>query len=128
MSRIDASRIASVFRLLSTGKSGPAAIKDPGSQSTSAATTNVVTNSKRDPEVLRQRLRQRLMRLKQDNADFLSLAPEITIREVLIWEFGDTVLSHPDFNQVANSVSSSMQANSEVRHQLQALIVQMTAE
>jgi hypothetical protein len=126
MTRIDPNRIADLFRSLSLDK--------PDSSQKTKATggekeTPVIAGehvAKRDPENLRQRLKLRLSRLKQENVDFLQLAPEIAVREVLVWEFGDSILNHPDFNQVASSVTKTMQANHRVNQQLQKLIAQVT--
>ena len=126
MTRIDPLRIAQIFRSLAS---------DSGDQvqrnSNDAEYKPLVSGSDKEPkkhdkEVLRQRLRQRLKRLIQEDIDFAIVAPEVTIKEVLIWEFGEDVMSHPEFNLIASKVTRTMQDNEKVVLQLQQLIREMT--
>ena len=71
--------------------------------------------------------RQRLQRLSQEDIDFAEVAPEVTIKEVLIWEFGEQVMSHPEFNLLATKVARTMQGNEKIAFQLQKLIRDMTS-
>lgn len=126
MTRIDPNRIADVFRLLSLDKPATAAKARRAESQPERKTNAVEAVPARDPETLRERLRARLSRLKREAPDFETLAPEVTVREILIWEFGEEILNHPDFQQVASSVAETMQASNKVQHQLARLISQIT--
>lgn len=128
MTRIDPNRLAEIFRQLTLEKTASSrrAAKvgsKPAQTPATAAKRNV-----RDPETLRNSLRQRLLRLKQESPAFAELAPEVAVREVLIWEFGESVLNHPQFGEVASSVTMAIRTNRTISAQLRKLIAQVTAE
>ena len=125
MNRIDPSRIAEIFRTLASERSEPVkhAKSDTGQSTKTANTTQNVKNH--DEEVLRQRLRKRLKRLSEEDSEFSALAPEVTVKEVLIWEFGDNILNHPEFNHIANKITKTMLMNENVSIHLQKLIRQI---
>lgn len=128
MSRIDPNRLAAIFRQLTLEKTNASRATDKLGNKPTQTPTQTANDPIRDPEALRRNLRQRLLRLKQESATFSELAPAVTVREVLIWEFGENVLNHPQFSEVANSVTQAIQANHTVSAQLQKLIAQVTAE
>ncbi|MFZ5843953.1 MAG: hypothetical protein ACOY3E_13775 [Pseudomonadota bacterium] len=126
MTRIDPSRIAAIFQQLRTEKAGSPRPVNRGTDNSGRPIAETATLQRRDPENLRHNLRQRLARLQNEGGNFAALAPEIAVREVLVWEFGDEVLNHPDFHQVAASVTRAIQANSKINAELQKLILQLT--
>lgn len=126
MTRIDPSRIAAIFQQLRTEKTGSPRPVNRGTENSGRPIAETAAMQRRDPENLRQNLRQRLARLQNEGGNFAELAPEIAVREVLVWEFGDEVMNHPDFHQVAASVTRAIQANSKINTELQKLILQLT--
>lgn len=127
MTRIDPLRIAEIFRSLASESGEQVHRNHSDAQHKSLATNSEKEPKNHDKEVLRQRLRQRLQRLSQEDIDFSEVAPEVTIKEVLIWEFGDQVMNHPEFNLLANKVTRAMQGNEKIALQLQKLIRDMTS-
>ncbi len=128
MTTIDPLRIAQIFRSLAS-ESGTQVQRNPND----SPHKHMVSGAQKekgpkghDKEMLRQRLRQRLLRLKQENIDFFAVAPEVTVKEVLIWEFGEQVMNHPEFNILTNKIIRTMQANTKAATQLQKLIREMT--
>ncbi len=126
MTRIDPLRIAQIFRSLASESGDQVQRNSNEAQRKPLVTSPDKEPKKHDKEVLRQRLRQRLQRLSQEDIDFSKVAPEVTIKEVLIWEFGEEVMSHPEFNLLASKVTRTMQDNEKVALQLQKLIREMT--
>ena len=127
MTRIDPSRIAEIFRSLASESAEHVRHKHNHAHHNALATNPEKDFKSHDKDVLRQRLRQRLQRLSQEDIDFSAVAPEVTIKEVLIWEFGDQVMSHPEFNLLAAKVTRTMQGNEKIAFQLQKLIRDMTS-
>jgi len=129
MTRVDPSRIAEIFRSLSNESGNFSVFPKSASQQESVNVGSVLQNKRYDHEVLRQRLRKRLKRLnaEMESGSFLGVAKEVTIKEVLIWEFGDEITNHPEFNSIANKIVDTMQNNKGVSIQLQQLIEQMVS-
>ncbi|WP_165391455.1 hypothetical protein [Fluviicoccus keumensis] len=50
---------------------------------------------------------------------------EITIREVLIWEFGESVLENPDFSRVVKQVTEVLMQQPPIAKALTRLINEM---
>lgn len=126
MTRIDPSRIAEIFRSLASESAEQVRYNHHNAQHKSLAANPEKDSKSHDKDVLRQRLRQRLLRLSQEDIDFAEVAPEVTIKEVLIWEFGEQVMNHPEFNLLATKVTRTMQGNEKIALQLQKLIRDMT--
>ncbi|MNO99635.1 hypothetical protein D3C76_914090 [compost metagenome] len=68
----------------------------------------------RNPLVLRARLRSRLSTLREGAGDFLESAPLVTVQEILRWEFGENVVAHPQFDQVAGKVAQALLADEKM--------------
>lgn len=128
MTRIDPSRIAEIFRSLASESAEQVRHNHHYAQHKPLAANPEKDSKSHDKDVLRQRLRQRLQRLSQEDIDFAQVAPEVTIKEVLIWEFGDQVMNHPEFNLLATKVTRAMQGNEKIAFQLQKLIRDMTSQ
>lgn len=125
MTRIDPLRIAQIFRSLATESREQVQQNPSEAHHKSLAPYSDKEPKRHDKEVLRQRLRQRLQRLSQEDIDFSKVAPDVTIKEVLIWEFGEEIMSHPEFNLLASKVTRAMQDHEKVALQLQKLILEM---
>lgn len=68
----------------------------------------------RNPLVLRARLRSRLTTLRESAGDFLEAAPLVTVQEILRWEFGENVVAHTQFEQVARKVAQALLADEKM--------------
>ncbi len=115
MSKIDTSRISSIFRTLS-----PTHAQKRNDRSDSASTKDV--NERKDAEVLRAKLIDRVRALDKTSDDFVAHAKEATIREILVWEFGDEILNHPSFKQIASSITLLMSEDSTLNASFDELI------
>jgi hypothetical protein len=127
MTRIDPLRIAEIFKTLASESGEQVRRNHSDVQHKPLVASSGKDSKNHDKEVLRQRLRQRLQRLSQEDIDFEEVAPEVTIKEVLIWEFGEQVMNHPEFNLLAAKVTRTMQGNEKIALQLQKLIHDMTS-
>jgi|GEM_PF-2007221 len=65
----------------------------------------------RDPQVLRARLRGRLLTLRESAEDFHVVAPLVTVQEILRWEFGENVVAHGEFERVVGKVAAALLAD-----------------
>lgn len=128
MTRIDSSRIAEIFRSLASESAGQVRHNHNNAQHKPLAANPEKDSKSHDKDVLRQRLRQRLQRLSQEDIDFAEVAQEVTVKEVLIWEFGDQVMNHPEFNLLATKVTRAMRGNEKIAFHLQKLIRDMTGQ
>ncbi len=119
MSRIDPARLT---RILSALRQPEAPVSSSRASSATQATSKKATKGARDPAVLRARLRERLLGLKQRGAGFAEAAPIITVQEILRWEFGDGILDHADFNEVTKKVATTMLADSQLQGAIDRII------
>jgi len=107
----------SLSRLLATLGKPPA----QGSSSTQVASTGrqhhpaPAKPGARNPLVLRARLRSRLTILRESAGDFLEAAPLVTVQEILRWEFGENVVAHTQFEQVAGKVAQALLADEKMK-------------
>jgi hypothetical protein len=123
MSRIDRARFVHVIGLLT------AQVRDARSERGAPNKGQAVRGTApevRNVDALRSRLRARLGRLRRESPDFRALAPEVTVREILTWEFGETIVSHRDFNRVASEIAIAIQPDG-VGRQLNRLIAELSA-
>lgn len=110
MSGIDPTRLSRLLAAL--GK--PAA---QGSSNARVASTSTLPHpatakpGPRDPLVLRARLRNRLVALRESTEDFQNAAPLITVQEILRWEFGENVVAHAEFERVVGKVAQALLAD-----------------
>lgn len=124
MNPIDPARIASIFRTLTNdGKVSTDRKNNTASELSDAGSSKKIQPHNKN--ILRQRLQNRLKKLQAESGDFSELAPEITIKEVLIWEFGDNILNHPEFSSIAKKVVKTIQASENTSFHLNNLIQQL---
>jgi hypothetical protein len=125
MADIDPTRLSTIFKTLSStdavkvhGKTNSATKQsDAPGQS-----VNIKKVESRGRDLLKNSLKQRLLKLKKSDADFERKAPIVAIQEILLWEFGDNIINHPDFNHLSLSVAKQVSTNTELKTYLQKLI------
>lgn len=117
MTRIDQNRISEIVRTLSSGR-----IDTPRKSANEAPTKSEVNPVRASKEDLRERLKSRLFKLREIEQDYEALAPELTVKEILLWEFGSLALAHAEFGFIAKSVTEAMMQNENVKQQLTKLI------
>ncbi len=119
MPGIDATRLSRLLATLgkpahtTTSVQAPTTAVNPGARKKTAA---------RDPAVLRARLRNRLVALKQAPEDFDRAAPIITVQEILRWEFGESIVAHAEFEQIAGKVAEALLADEKIEGAIQRVI------
>ena len=121
--RIEPARLASLLQTL-RNESKKTTETDGKSASVAASAKGKV--SRRDPSILRSRLREKLLKLKADNTAYDQLAPTITIQEILAWEFGNMVLEYPDFHKVVGAVTDTMQRDPRLAASMALLIAELS--
>lgn len=128
MTTIDPTRLTSILRSLSVKEVGNKSnVADNNGQLHEASPSLVIEKGKpRDKDQLRKNLRDRLTRLKKQGADFEKKAPGAVIREILLWEFGENIISHPEFNHIANNISSQIQTSKSLKDYLVVLVKELT--
>jgi hypothetical protein len=125
MADIDPTRLSTIFKTLSSTDSLKVHAKGSSAAKKSEAPSQSVTIKKvesRDRNTLKNSLKQRLLKLKKSDTDFATKAPIAAIQEILLWEFGENIINHPDFNHLSLSVVKQVSTNSELMTYLQKLI------
>lgn len=121
MSKIDSTRLSQVL----------AALAKPKERVTSSATNNAsaakVKKGEKDLEVLRVHLQGRLRDLKKNTEDFHEAAPVITVQEILRWEFGESILEHPEFGNISRKVAETMLEDQALEKAIYGIVDQMVS-
>lgn len=120
MTRIDPVRLAEIFRTLASQKKLP-----PVKAQTSNKTINkdrLASSRGRDKEVLKARLKNRLVILRDKSDDFATEAPFVAIQEIMSWEFGDQFLNHPEFKYITKSIVDSIDESPALTQHMNTLI------
>lgn len=121
MSRIDPLRLSRVLSSLARPKgervSGHGAVTQGTAQK----------GELRNITQLRSSIGQRLRKIR-DHDDFNSLAPVITVQEILCWEFGASVLEHTEFERVMQAVVSEMLSDEHTESIFRKIISNLCAE
>lgn len=125
MPNIDASRLSAIFKSLSSLEAlkTPVTGRKPGevaAQSSPALTIQKVVP--KDKEALKKSLRIELHKLKQQRGDFEKKAPLVAIKEIILWEFGEDIINHPDFNHFTQVVTEQVAKNQDLIAYLTTLI------
>jgi|GEM_PF-5610420 len=90
----------------------------------SARSITIQKTNTRSKEHLKKCIKHRLSKLKKSDTDFQAKATVVTIQEILLWEFGEDIINHPDFNLLSLSVTNQVAKN----HELTAYLQQFTTE
>jgi hypothetical protein len=127
MSDIDPTRLSAIFRTLSskdlmkTNEGGNRANKSEiPNRSVTVQKTTV-----KDKDDLKKSIKQRILKLKTSDENFSAKIPIITIQEILLWEFGEDIINHPDFNHLSLSITERVTKNGELMAYLQQLIAEI---
>ena len=115
-------RLGTIFRTLSSTKAqktdNDTRLRD---KATSTATPSEAGES-RNPDELKTRLRDRLVRLRKESQDFAADAPRVTIHEILVWQFGEDVLNDPDFKRISQTLTQAISDREDLNQHMSKLI------
>lgn len=123
MPPIDPTQLTGIFKTLSLTE----AIKHHGEKSKKTAHKNnpsieLKGAHERSKEELKKQLRYVLRKQKAEDKNFATNAPAIAIKEILIWEFGEDILDHPEFKHFSDIVIKELAANKELAAYIKNLI------
>lgn len=125
MTQIDPTRISRVLASLTKPKERTDANAELSGTAVSSQRTQ---NTKvQEPAALKARLQQRLKLLRNSDADFQEAAPTVAVQEILLWEFGDDIVKHAEFERVAHQVTLSLLDNEPLKVAIQNLIAELSA-
>ena len=125
MSRIDRIRLTEIFKTLSSSS------KNTGELQRSKLDSRgpVVDGSKlagRDYAVLKEQIKNRLKLIDQASDDYLQVASVVAVHEVLLWEFGESVMDDPDFRNITNRIIQGLESHpvlsENLRHTISSLL------
>lgn len=117
MSTIDPARLAAIFRSLSANESTKNAIENKKSTRQSEnhiASIDMKRGSHRDKETLKKNIYLRLSKLKLQDKLYQEKAPTIVIKEILLWEFGENFLQHPEFQHLTQTIIDHVKNQSDL--------------
>lgn len=121
MSKIDSNRLSQVL----------GALAKPKERVTPSAANNVsaakVKKGEKDLEVLRVHLQSRLRDLKKHTGNFHEAAPVITVQEILRWEFGESILEHPEFGNISKKVAETMMEDQALEKAIYGIVDRMVS-
>lgn len=102
--------------------------KPAGNAGTSATTKTAATRTsgpeghpgpiKKSASSLKSRLRNRLAAVDRNAADYEQQTSLITVQEIVLWEFGDDILNHPQFGTVAEKVTQALTSDPALKEAL----------
>ncbi|WLH54018.1 hypothetical protein [Pseudomonas tolaasii] len=98
------------------------------SSTNSLASPGKSQNASKSLEVLRTRLSNRLNGLAREAEGFREAAPVVTIQEILCWEFGDGILEHREFKQIAQQVAQTMMSDPTLKKTIRGIVNQIVSE
>lgn len=111
---------ASIAELLQALSAAPAR-----SKSTAAAQQAVTSGDQptvRDPAALQQELKKLAENVDLDSEPALRELRRPVIRRILLWEFGESFLQHPEFQGTLTSIESAMDADPAIPIRFQNLL------
>lgn len=128
MPPIDPTHLTGIFKTLSPTE----AIKHHGEKNKKTIPKNnpsieVKGAHERSKEELKKQLRYALRKQKTEDKNFAANAPAIAIKEILIWEFGEDILDHPEFKHFSDVVVKELAANKELAAYIKNLIKSYTS-
>lgn len=122
MTSIDPTRLTEIFKTLAASRSQRVSRKLSAESNDTPIKETSSHGGQRDKNKLREQLKSRLTKLKQESTSFEDEAPLVTINEVLLWEFGDNILDHPDFKYIAETVCDTIDTNPSLNNSMKSLI------
>lgn len=123
MPEIDPTKLYTIFRTLSSEVSKGKYIKPDAAQSPKqpAPSLSFRKGPPRDKEALMKNLIKRLKEIKSDE-NYRSKAHTIAIQEILLWEFGENMINHPNFKQLSTSIAQQVAASKNLNAYLEKFI------
>lgn len=127
---IDPTRLTAIFRALSVSKSPDGATRELKKEKASTAThaSRIEKSGERDQEQLKQALRHSLKKLKAIDPEFEKKAPTVVIKEILLWEFGEDFVTHPQFNGISQTVVNQMMRSKSMQDYFTSMVNHMVAD
>ena len=116
MSKIDPTRLSRVLAALARPKEAVTSSAVP------QASPGKSQHAGKSLETLKTRLQGRIKALQQDAQGFRDAAPVVTIQEILCWEFGDGIVEHSDFKQIAQKVADTMMSEPNLEKTIRTII------
>lgn len=123
MTRIDSTRLSELFRTLGTNKR----VSPEESQTPQKAINKDKLAPKRDKNVLKAHLSRRLKALKENSDRFEQEAPLVAIQEIMIWEFGDQFLNHPEFKHITQSIIATIEGSPRLSNHMQSMVENLSS-
>lgn len=123
MAEIDPTKLYAIFRTLSSEVSKEKKIKQGAAQPPNRQSPSLTFRKgpPRDKDVLMTNLTRRLNEIKSDD-NYKNQAPTIAIQEILLWEFGEDFINHPNFKQLTTSITHQVVTNKELKAYLDRFI------
>ena len=126
MTNIDPTRLAAIFRGLSAKESQNKTLSKNSSVESSnkenVASVEIKSNLQRDKDQLKRNIYLRLSKLKAQDASYQEKAPGVVIKEILLWEFGEGILQHPEYNYFSQTIIDQVKGHKELEAYLKDLI------
>ncbi|WNO11353.1 hypothetical protein [Teredinibacter sp. KSP-S5-2] len=118
MSKIDSSRLSSIFQSL-VNKSEPT----PKAQSIHkkySPSLETVEQVKKSQTELKKRIRDRIAKIPS------SSITTVVVQEIVIWEFGEEILDHPNFKEIATTIATSIENSPKLKDHMKEIIKMLT--
>ncbi len=119
MPEISPIRLAEIFRSLSSTTKRTEKKK---SRKSHEPEPNRSPEPVRDKTVLKEKLIKRLEKLDRDKSDYIEDASLITIQEIIIWEFGNEILNHPEFKIISSTIANNIVKSPELNEHMSLFI------
>jgi|GEM_PF-7059163 len=126
MTKIDTGRVSAVLRSLATEKLGSGVQRKQAEAGSILSIESGVP--KRDKRLLRDKIKIRLKSINENDENFNYLASSGTIKEVLIWEFSDEFVSHPEFGRIVKHITMQILDGAASRDAMEVLIQSVLSE
>lgn len=107
MTKITASRLTEVFKLLGQPKVNSTSVSSTSKMTKKSLPTGKLSR-KHDPELLKTKLIERINKLSVDSDYFELHATQVMVEEILVWEFGDKILAVSEYKLVKDSLVNTL--------------------
>lgn len=83
------------------------------------------TAPRRDVAELKRRLAERLRDVDVDRPGDLDRARQTIVREILLWEFGDSFINHGEFRTMLGKIEATIGAQPELKDHVRQITVEI---
>lgn len=111
MTAIDPARLITLITSLATPSVASEAASQTAKSIASKSNTPKRSNKRFDRAVLKEQIRSRLKKLDPEAQDYIEKATEITVQEVLQWQFGDKIALHSDYQEIVKNITQAIGKN-----------------